>query len=158
MRFRTATAADAAELAELRWIWRTEEDPERGVREDRAAFVERFTRFMVGGAIDGRWTAWVAEDGDRIVSNIWIYRVPKVPSPGRTARDFGYVTNVYTRPEMRDRGVGADLLAAVTAWAHDVDLEMLIVWPSDRSAPWYQRSGFVPSEEMLELEVSGYEG
>ena len=157
MRLRTATAADAVELAELRWEWRIEEDPHREAPEDRRSFAERFTRFVTDGGIGGRWTVWIAEDGDRIVSNVWVYRVPKVPTPGTTSRDFGYVTNVYTRPQLRNRGIGAELLAAVTAWAHDEDLEMLIVWPSDESVPWYQRAGFVPSAEMHELEIRGYE-
>jgi GNAT superfamily N-acetyltransferase len=158
MRVRTATVADAAQLAGLRWAWRIDDEPGRASREHRDSFVERFVAFATAGGIDDRWTVWVAEDDGRIVSNIWIYRVPKVPNPGTTSRDFGYVTNVYTVPDARDLGIGTELLAAVKAWAHEVDLEMLIVWPSDRSVPWYRRAGFEPSPEMLELEISGYEG
>lgn len=157
MRFRQAIVADVVELAQLRWDWRTTEDPDREKHEDRDSFVERFAQFARDG-LDAQWTVWVAEDAGRIVSNIWVYRVPKVPSPGRGSRDFGYMTNVYTRPEARDRGIGAELLAAVTDWAHARELEMLIVWPSDRSVSWYRRGGFAPSAEVHELNVAGYEG
>ncbi|HUR77079.1 MAG TPA: GNAT family N-acetyltransferase [Acidimicrobiales bacterium] len=158
MEFRIATTRDSAALAELRWTWRVEE--KRGgelLEESRSAYLSRFVAFMEDG-LRNRWTAWVADDGGRVASTIWVYRVPKVPSPGRPSRDFGYVTNVYTVPEQRGRGVGAQLLAAVTQWAHETGLEMLIVWPSDRSLDFYARQGFAPSQEMHELDVVGYDG
>jgi hypothetical protein len=68
------------------------------------------------------------------------------------------MTNVYTVAAMRDLGVGSKLLAAATTWAHDSHLELIIVWPSERSVAWYCRGGFTPSTEMLELEIAGYEG
>ena len=155
-----ATPTDVPALANLRWTWRTDEESGGEATESRDAFVERFSAFAAE-ALSGRWTVWVAEDEEEeeeIVANIWIYRVPKVPSPGRTTRDFGYMTNVYIVPGMRDHGVGSELLAAVTAWAHDSDLELIIVWPSERSVPWYARGGYTPSAETLELEIAGYEG
>ncbi|HVE94853.1 MAG TPA: GNAT family N-acetyltransferase [Acidimicrobiales bacterium] len=158
MRIRTATVADAVELAELRWEWRIEEEPEREARESRGSFVERFVDSVTSDVIEGRWTVWVAEDDDRIVSNVWVYRVPKVPNPGSASRDFGYVTNVYTKPGVRNLGIGTELMEAVKSWAHGLDLEMLIVWPSDPSLPWYRRAGFERSPEMLELEIAGYAG
>jgi len=152
-----ATPADVSALANLRWTWRTDEESEGDATESRDAFVERFSAFAAE-ALSGRWTVWVAQDEDEIVANIWIYRVPKVPSPSLTTRDFGYMTNVYTVPKMRDLGVGSKLLATVTEWAHDSDLELIIVWPSDRSVPWYTRGCYTPSTEILELEIAGYEG
>jgi len=117
----------------------------------------RFAAFAAE-AFSGRWTIWVAEDEEEVVANIWIYRVPKVPSPSRVTRDFGYMTNVYTVPTLRDLGVDGDLLATVTAWAHEVDLELINVWPNERSVPWYRRGGYTPSADVLELEIAGYEG
>ncbi len=159
MRFRLATEADVAALARLRWRWRTIEGESDGDDSEAFdAFSERFIEFA-SEAISTRWTVWVAEDDDgEIVSNIWIYRVPKVPSPGRVSRDFGYMTNVYTAPHARNRGVGATLLSTVHSWAHDRDLELMIVWPSERSAPWYHRGGYTPSDDLYVLEVEGYEG
>ena len=158
VRFRVATTADFPALGELRWEWRAAEDPNRQAVEERSAFIDRFAAFASDAITNGRWTAWVAEDEGLLVANIWIQRIPKVPSPGRSTRDFGYMTNVYTRPDMRNLGVGSELLRAVTVWAHEMDLEMVVVWPSELSVAWYQRHGFEPSTEMHELEVSGYEG
>jgi GNAT superfamily N-acetyltransferase len=157
MNLRIALPADADALAAMRWTWRVGEEAAETCGESREEFMERFGDFAADALTD-RWTVWIAEEDGQILSTIWVCRVPKVPSPGRQPRDFGYMTNVYTTPEARDRSVGGALLAAVTAWAREADLEMIIVWPSERSVAWYRRGGFVPSREMVELEVSGYEG
>lgn len=52
------------------------------------------------------------------------------------------VTNVYTRPSHRGRGVGAKLLTATTEWARQEGLEVLVVWPSEGSVSLYHRQGF----------------
>jgi N-acetylglutamate synthase-like GNAT family acetyltransferase len=59
---------------------------------------------------------------------------------------------------MRNSGVGSKLLAAVSEWARELELEMLIVWPSDASIPFYRRAGFDPTSEMLEKDIARYEG
>ncbi len=38
-------------------------------------------------------------------------------------------------------------------WALEQRLELLIVWPSERSVSFYRRAGFAPSAEMLELHL-----
>ena len=156
MRVRIATRDDVEALAELRSDFRIEEGTPPDAEPD---FLDRFSSFFAEALAGGRWTVWVAEtDAGTLVSNVWVYRIPKVPSPGAPARDFGYVTNVYTRPSERSRGVGGRVLTAVSRWARELDLEMLIVWPSEASVPFYRRAGFEPTVEMLELEIAGYEG
>lgn len=156
MEIRQATLADAPALANLRWSWRVDEEGGNPA-ESREGFITRFSGFAKE-ALAGRWTVWVAASDGVIVANIWIYRVPKVPSPGVTTRDFGYMTNVYTVPARRNSGVGTQLLEAVREWAHETDIELLIVWPSDASVPWYRRGGYVPATDTFVMEVAGYEG
>ena len=50
---------------------------------------------------------------------------------------LGYVTNVYTRPAYRGRGIGTRLMSHVLQWAREHDLESLIVWPSETSVRFY---------------------
>jgi len=49
---------------------------------------------------------------------------------------------VYVVPELRDRRIGAALLAAVLAVARGLELEHVTVHSSDRAVPLYQRAGF----------------
>ncbi|MEU6764091.1 GNAT family N-acetyltransferase [Streptomyces sp. NPDC046853] len=64
--------------------------------------------------------------------------------------DWGYATNFYVTPSQRDQGTGSALLKALKQYARSAGFNTLIVWPSERSSPLWQRSGFQPAE-VLEL-------
>ncbi|MFI2201169.1 GNAT family N-acetyltransferase [Streptomyces sp. NPDC020192] len=98
----------------------------------------------------GRWLAWVAEHAGVLHGHVFLQLVERVPEPYEDNTPFGYVTNFYAAPDRRGRGLGARLLAALRAHAREQGLEVLIVWPSERSVPLYRRSGFEPSAEVLE--------
>ncbi|MEX2372775.1 MAG: GNAT family N-acetyltransferase, partial [Dehalococcoidia bacterium] len=66
--------------------------------------------------------------------------------------------NVYTRPQWRNRRIGADLMEWVKGWALGADLEFLILWPSEDSREFYARAGFVPEAWAVTFELRPYEG
>jgi GNAT superfamily N-acetyltransferase len=153
--YRLATQADLEQLAGLRWDFRLEEAPGTPVN-DRATFMPACVAFLRQGLSSGTWAYWIALDARLIVAQIFVQRIAKVPKPNRLADAFGYVTNVYTRPAYRNQGIGSQLLAQVIAWAGEQDLENLVVWPSERSIPFYARAGFRGGSEAMELEVRPY--
>jgi RimJ/RimL family protein N-acetyltransferase len=59
--------------------------------------------------------------------------IDKIPGPIAEFPAIGYLTNVFTRPEFRGQGLVTRVLDAVTAWARDSDIELLVVWPSEAS-------------------------
>ena len=61
------------------------------------------------------------------------------------------MTTVSTVPECRNQGVGSALMERVKAWSREQDLEELIVWPSERSVPFYERAGFSGENDVMEL-------
>lgn len=147
--FRLAREDDLPALAENRWRMRVEEDGEPlGV--DPAAFRRHCEAFLGEALRSGRWALWVAEAEGRLVANAFVQVVPKVPRPGRFDDAIGYVTNVFVDPAQRGRGVGAELVSHVLAWARARDLELLIVWPSERSRALYARAGFRAESEVME--------
>lgn len=156
MRYRIATPADTDALAALRWEFFREEHAELP-REARSEFVARFRDFLSDALGSGRWTIWIAERGNEIVGNAWLYAVPKVPRPDRESRPIGYVTNVYVVPGVRDQGIGTKLLDALHGWARTAAFEELFVWPSERSRDFYARAGFTASLEIMERDVLGYQ-
>lgn len=83
------------------------------------------------------------------MGNLWIQLVPKVPAPYVESELFGYVTNAYVEPSLRDGGLGRVLLEAATDWAMERPVEFLVTWPSDRSRPLYERAGFRPTEDSM---------
>jgi ribosomal protein S18 acetylase RimI-like enzyme len=150
-RIRLATAGDAPALARLRWRFKQEDGAEPLPGEpDFLIRCEHWLR----GRLQDRWLAWVAEaDAGDICGHVFLGRVEKVPDPVHGYEELGYVTNFYVIPEWRDRGLGRALLDAMQRYGRENSLDTLIVWPSERSAPLYQRAGFLPPYELLELPI-----
>jgi GNAT superfamily N-acetyltransferase len=153
--YRIATDDDVNTLAKMRWDFRLEENPATPVH-DQATFVVACAEFLRQGLQNQQWTYWVAVYDGMIVAHIFVQRIAKIPKPNRLSDAFGYVTNVYTRSTFRNQGIGSQLMAQVVQWALAQDLENLLVWPSERSVPYYQRAGFVGSTEAMELSIRPY--
>jgi GNAT superfamily N-acetyltransferase len=150
---RTASLADADELARLRWNFSPDEV--EACLQSYPDFLTGFRRFWRRAVEGDRWSVWVAAQGERLVGNVWVERVDKVPRPGRPAAGYGYVTNVYVEPALRNQGIGSALLRQAVRWAREQGFEFLIVWPSEESRRYYERLGFAPSGEALELPLEG---
>jgi GNAT superfamily N-acetyltransferase len=146
---RQAIIDDAEALARLRWDFSS---PAQQAAQPFEAFREPFAAYLAEAFAHG-WVVWVAEAGKRIIGNIYIQVVAKLPRPGRFGHRWGYVTNVYVIPDMRDAHIGAALMARVQQWAREEDLEFLLLWPSERAVPFYQRAGFEHEQNALIWEL-----
>jgi GNAT superfamily N-acetyltransferase len=147
-RVRHATEADGQELARLRWQCTLEGGQET---EPLEAFADRFRDFVRRALLSGRWSIWVAELEGRLVGNIWVGLVDRVPGPSEDRPVWGYVTNVYVDPDVRNQGLGATLLDAAIEWSRYVGAEMLVAWPGDTRTSFYERRGFARGAEAMEL-------
>lgn len=149
---RPANAEDAPELARLRWNASAEDaaiNPESFPR-----FLATFREFWLQAAENGRWSVWVAEGDGRLIGNVWVERVGKIPRPWDSPSDYGYVTSVYVEPAWRSRGIGGALVEEAILQAREHGLEFLIVWPSEASVPFYERAGFRRSPDAMELHLA----
>lgn len=113
-------------------------------------FVEECNRFFEEAFETDRWRVWVAEDKDKIVSHTFLQIIDTIPRPGRKRSPYGYVTNVYTLPEYRGKGIGSMIMDEVNKWSKGNGLTFLMVWPSETSIEFYERNGFKINEEILE--------
>lgn len=145
---RQASAADAPELARLRWAFKAEDrdgDPLAPVRS-----VQQAAGWIQERLASGRWLAWVVDGGGEIWGHVFLHLVERVPDPYEDNIPVGYVTNFYVVPSQRNRGFGAALLGALRLHARSRGMDDLIVWPSERSVSLYRRAGFAPPAELLE--------
>ena len=149
--FRMAAPSDAEELAQLRWDYMQEQG--RCGQARQRDFVLACRGFMEEGLASGEWVIWVAEEEGRILSLMCLQRVRKVPRPARLHDEIGYLTNVYTRPDYRGRGIGSAVLARVVQWARAEDLDTVICWAAEGREAFYGRAGFERPREVLECEV-----
>ena len=148
---RLATPADTGTLANLRWDFRTElrleAIPPSVTRKELQA---EMMVFLDDAFSSGDWAIWVAEEDGQVLANLYIRRIRKVPNPVHLFREIGYVTNVYVIPGRRNQGVGDQLMQAAQNWAKAEGLELLFLWPSQRSVPFYLRHGFSKDNDLLE--------
>jgi GNAT superfamily N-acetyltransferase len=136
---RLATPADASTLAGMRYDFRTSLQP---ARDDRDAFVDRAEAWMRDRLKSPDWRAWVATDGDRILGNIWLHRMEKMPNPVGEAEAIGYITNTFVLPDLQSSGIGSALLRAVIEFSERNGYHTLVLWPAPRSRAFYERQGF----------------
>ncbi|TCM89119.1 N-acetylglutamate synthase-like GNAT family acetyltransferase [Paenibacillus sp. BK033] len=146
---RLAHLDDVDALVQMRWEF--SEDERRNGATRYEEFHKICSAFLIKAIYSGDWYIWVAEIDNEIVSHMYLQLIHKVPRPGKSPDPrFGYVTNVYTRPAHRNKGIGTRIHAAVEQWSKDNQAEFLLLWPSSESVAFYSRNGFVASEEAME--------
>jgi GNAT superfamily N-acetyltransferase len=153
---RPANVHDADQLARLRWDFRIEDGTSPSAT--LAEFVDEMRAFVGDLLAEGTaWRAWVAEDDARLVGCVWLQVVERVPHPNlrRGERPIAYVTNLYVVPELRDGGIGRELLDAAVDYARERRASAAILWPSPRSTSFYRRAGFGDEDAPLLLPLEG---
>jgi len=148
--YRLADDNDSDRLAELRWQHKAEEESLDLSQKDD--FIE-----LCSASLKTRFKedlyCWVAVENRIIISNIYIVVVKKVPKPEKINGLWGYITAVYNMPEYRNKGICSALMGYVKEWSRIKKLELLIVWPSERSISFYERSGFNDINDVMELSL-----
>jgi GNAT superfamily N-acetyltransferase len=155
LEIRRATEADLDQLAQMRW-----EAREEGGEHTPSVSLETFRVACVGILREwmrtGSHAFWIACLDDLIVAHIALHRVDLLPRPIKLRDRFGVITENYTRPQFRNRGIGSRLIRHVIAWARDQDYELLVVYPSERARAFYARAGFSDRSEVMELVLREY--
>ncbi len=149
MMIRLAETKDIKQLVKMRWDFTIEYD-ESKKEESYIKFEKECYAFLENALKSQQWYIWVVEDQGRIVSHICIELIHKVPRPGRITYPFAYMTNVYTTPEYRNKGIASKLLRKVNDWIKENKYEFVIVWPSDGAINFYKKNGYVHCTEPME--------
>ena len=145
---RRARPTDIDELVEMRREF-TFEDVEPNERASRPGYEVDCAAFIAGAISSGRWHIWVAEMDGQIVSHLFVALIDKVPRPLGARSKIAYLTNVYTRPAFRGKGIGTQLVRRAQQAAREADVELMMVWPSEESVEFYSREGFAAPDAPL---------
>jgi GNAT superfamily N-acetyltransferase len=140
---RPAAETDLPELMRLRQCWGREDDGET----DDPAYEERFADWYARTAAARR--AWIAYDGDAAVGMMSMGLFERMPKPGQPTTYWGYLSQAFVVPEARNAGVGRMLLDALLAYAREKGYARVVLHPSDRAIPFYERAGFGPADMLL---------
>jgi GNAT superfamily N-acetyltransferase len=145
---RRATPDDAAAFAELRWEFRAGREP---AVEAHDAFIERCASWMRHELEGVQWRAWAAIDDDgRIVGQVWMDLIQKLPNPVGERERHAYLSNLYVKPDARG-GAGTALLETALQWARENEVDSVVLWPSQRSVSLYLRHHFSRGGGVMEL-------
>jgi GNAT superfamily N-acetyltransferase len=140
---RRADAEDVPALAALRRAWTEEQHGEVVDHGFEARFAEWFA------TESGRRVAWIASVDDHPVGMLNLAVFTRMPRPGVAPSRWGYIANVFVLARHRDAGVGRLLVDEATAYAREEDLVRLVLSPSPRSVPFYERAGFATTDRLM---------
>jgi GNAT superfamily N-acetyltransferase len=140
---RRAESADLAAIVQLRREWTREE---AGETED-PDFEENLAAWF--GREWSRRIMWLAEEGGRPAGmmNLAIYE--RMPRPGRALSRWGYLGNVFVLAAYRNRGIGSQLVSAALNYADENGFARVVLSPTERSVPLYERAGFGPADALM---------
>jgi GNAT superfamily N-acetyltransferase len=91
---------------------------------------------------DGSFLAWVADDAGTVVAATGLTVLDRPPYPGNLTGLDGYVTNMFTLPAYRRRGLARQLLDLLIAHARQVGVRRLFLESSREGQPPYEQFGF----------------
>jgi len=149
-RVRAADAEDALALATLRWEFRSALG---AAQEAEHTFRSRCAEWMATRLADARWRCWVVESGGVVAGQLWLHPIDKIPNPVAEPERHAYISNFFLRPVLRGHGAGSALFATAMAWCRANDVDAVILWPTPRSRPLYERHGFTTAGGIMEAVV-----
>ncbi|MDI6895485.1 MAG: GNAT family N-acetyltransferase [Bacillota bacterium] len=100
-----------------------------------------------------RLFAWLAADDGKIVGSSGLIFLCKPPTPDNMSGREGYIMNMYTLPEYRQRGVATALLGECVRFARSMGAGRLSLHASSLGKPVYQKFGFVDSRAEMRMAV-----
>lgn len=149
-RIRLATVEDVDELVRLRLDFLKEVgNVEDGADGDELCALMR--EYLLRKLPTGEFLAWVAEGDGAIVATSGVTLFERPPNGANPAGLEAYLSNMYTLPGWRGRGVGTALVATVVAHLKATPVKRVWLHATEEGRPVYAKAGFVPGEVEMEL-------
>ena len=140
---RIAGPADVPALAALRRAWTAEQYGDPGDEGFEARFRGWFERES------DRRVTWLAEVAGAPAGMVNLAAFDRMPGPGWDAGSWGYLSNAFVLAAHRGRGTGALLVRALLSYADGHGYVRVVLHPSERAIPLYERFGFGAADSLL---------
>ena len=143
---RKATAEDAALLSEVRKLQLIDEGiaPDCDIDAELDAFFKKWL-------VSKDFLQLIAEENGKLLSTAAIVYYDLPPSFTNKIGVRGYVTNVYTAPEHRRKGLSKMLLEKLLENARSRGIKKIWLGASKLGRPLYEKLGFIQQESYMEL-------
>lgn len=149
---RRAEDADLPATARLRRESTVEQD---GDRAD-PSFEERFSAWYARES--SRRIMWLAEVDGQMVGALNLAVFERMPRPGRAPSRWGYLGNAFVLAAYRNQGIGRQLLDAALEYARENGFARVVLSPTERAIPFYERAGFGPADALMLWTPGGRRG
>ena len=146
MIIRKATSDDAKLLSEVRKLQLIDEsiDPNCDIDSELSAFFKKWLESK-------DFIQLIAEEDGKLLSTAAVIYYDLPPSFTNKIGVRGYVTNVYTAPEHRRKGLSKLLLTKLLDDARSRGIKKLWLGASKLGRPLYEKLGFIQQESYMEL-------
>lgn len=141
MILRLANIHDIEQLIALRWAQTEELQGQAPTDVTFEAFSHEYRLFLETILQDGQWKVWIAEMNHQIAAHIYAKCIQRVPTPGTVTKPYVYLSNAYTVPSYRDKGLQQTLLAAVNSWVMSNGYEFSMLTTTESTISECMKSG-----------------
>ena len=143
---RKATVEDAALLSEVRKLQLIDEGiaPDCDIDAELDVFFKKWL-------VSKDFLQLIAEENGKLLSTAAIVYYDLPPSFTNKIGVRGYVTNVYTAPEHRRKGLSKILLEKILEDAKSRGIKKIWLGASKLGRPLYEKLGFIQQESYMEL-------
>ncbi|MBQ2861709.1 MAG: GNAT family N-acetyltransferase [Oscillospiraceae bacterium] len=146
MNIRKAVLSDAKLLCEVRKLQLIDEgiEPDCDIDSELDAFFKKWLASK-------DFIQLIAEDNGKLLSTAAVIYYDLPPSFTNKIGVRGYVTNVYTVPEHRRKGLSKQLLSMLLDDAKSRGIKKLWLGASKDGRPLYEKLGFIQQQSYMEL-------
>lgn len=147
MNFRKAEEKDISILVELRKRQLLDE----GSKEENNIDGE-LERFFRDGLANGNLLVWLACENavsEQIIATAGLCFFQYPPSFTNHTGKIAYITNVYTKPEFRRKGIAAKLLELVLKEAENKGCRLARLHASEQGRKLYEKFGFTDAQGFM---------
>ncbi|MBR3611235.1 MAG: GNAT family N-acetyltransferase [Oscillospiraceae bacterium] len=148
MIIRKAGLKDSALLSEVRKRQLIDEgiSPDCDIDSELGAFFEKWL-------VSKDFLQLIAEENGKLLSTAAIIYYDLPPSFTNKIGVRGYITNVYTAPEHRRKGLSKMLLEKILEDAKSRGIKKIWLGASKSGRPLYEKLGFIKQESYMELTI-----
>lgn len=145
MRFRKAVTTDIPQLINFRKILLS--------HEDNSSMDEIFRIYFDSSLSDNSLVVWVADDDGVVVSTVCFCLCRFAPRFDNPSGRVAYMTNVYTLPNYRRRGIVSKLVSEAVDDLKTQGIGKVLLHSSDVAKPMYESLGFVEAKNYMSLNI-----
>lgn len=151
MVIRLADENDYHTVAKMRWLHAVEDDKVYGENNtsnvDEQEYISKVIEFLNKNK---DYKIFIAEENGIITASMFVYLVPKIPTPNGNSEYIAYLTKVFVKEEYRNKSIGTEMLNYIKEYLKNLNCELIFAWPSDNSIKWYNRNDFFNENEIME--------